>query len=280
MAKKQASTKIAEAPESQTKTIILKSGEKLKTLTKTDSSKPERKKISNKTYSSRVILISPYGQINTYLESKIPEIINGGYVDVVDFAEQEKSPYIDVEKREKNLQEPYWIIDFQKIMVNAPSIKHLNRELTKRFAGLINEYANHIFKGRDFCGKEVLLQENISKSDFSKLTAGVEHDLETILEKKLIKQINLAKEKVRKEHLVTGTCEFCGYYIWRRDRVFHYFVPKKSFLKDLEKKHVFDSEGNFMPNSISIDNYISDIENDLEKMIKTRFLNLELFEKK
>ncbi|MFC1685427.1 hypothetical protein ACFLZZ_00210 [Nanoarchaeota archaeon] len=89
---------------------------------------PRKKKTERDTLNSRIVVVSPYGQLNTYLSSEIPKIVPGGDVDVIDEAKSHAKPYIDIRKKESIAQKPLWIIDFGKIMIYDPT-------LTQRISG-------------------------------------------------------------------------------------------------------------------------------------------------
>lgn len=249
-----------------------------KTLTQTKGLKPQRKKTSTDTYQSRILVISPYGQINAYLESRIPEIIRGGYVDVLNWAEKDNPPYLDINEREKNLQKPLWIIDFQKIMADKPSPKYLNEEKIRAFAGIVNEYANHIYRGGDFFSKHLVLANVLKDEDFSAMSGGVGFDLEKILSDKWPEELKRINEKVLREHPITDVVYFSLYRNWKSGKRILYFSPKEDFSKELEKKHAYDENGNFLPNAISVNAYIKPLIKDLQAISGASYETLTLFD--
>ena len=99
-----------------------------KTKTEPRSIEPQRLKLQNDVLHSRIIVVCPYSQFNAYFESKIPEIIEGGYVDIINQAEMKKPPYIQVVKKETGSKRPLWIIDFGRIIAEKPSEVYLKKE--------------------------------------------------------------------------------------------------------------------------------------------------------
>ena len=251
---------------------------KMLTETKTKGLQPQRKKTATDTYGSRILVIGPYGQINAYLESRIPEIIRGGYVDVLNWAEKDSVPYIDINEREKSVQKPLWIIDFQKIMAHKPNPKYVNQEKIRTFAGIIHEYANHIYKGGDFFSKHVVLKEVLKNEDFSAMSGGIGFDLEKILSNKWPEELKKINEKVLREHPINDVVYFSIYKSWKRRKNILYFSPKESFAKELEKKHAYDNEGNFLPNAISVNAYVKPLTNDLLAIAASSYKTLTLFD--
>src|SRR3989338_1714475 len=142
--------------------------ESLKTLTRPKSLKPERKKADKDAFKSRILVISPYGQINTFFDSRISNIVKGGYVDIIDKAETDKPPCINIAEREKLSPRPLWIIDFKKIMAMKPSPKHIAQGRLEILASVLKDYAGEMPKERDFY-EEFLLANEISDSFIDKL---------------------------------------------------------------------------------------------------------------
>lgn len=269
---------IISLPQTRSGKIMRRVLSKMATETKTKGLQPQRKKIATDTYGSRILIISPYGQINAYLESKIPEIVRGGYVDVLNWAEKDNSPYVDISEREKNLQKPLWVIDFQKIMANKPSPKYLNEEKIRAFAGIVNEYANHIYRGGDFFSKHLVLKDVLKNEDFSAMSGGVGFDLEKILRDKWPEELSKINEKVLREHPITDVVYFSLYRSWKRGKDILYFSAKEDFSKELEKKHAYDENGNFLPNAVNVNAYIKTLTIDLQAIAEKSYEKLALFD--
>jgi hypothetical protein len=92
------------------------------------------------TLNSRVIVVSPYGPLNIYFENVIPNLIKGGYVDIVNQSDKNEPPYIEINKKENGSQKPFWIIDFQRIMTEQPSPAYLSIERLDAIKELLFKY--------------------------------------------------------------------------------------------------------------------------------------------
>ena len=83
------------------KIIIHPYDDPISPYTKGKDVKPEEKSAVEDTYHARIVVVGPYSQFNVYLESTIPSLVKGSFVDFLDRADISLPPYIDVEKREK-----------------------------------------------------------------------------------------------------------------------------------------------------------------------------------
>jgi len=81
---------------------------------------PRRKNITGDTVQRRIVVVSPYAQLNAYLESTIPNLRKGILVDIVVRAEQRDPPYLDVPAREKPAPKRQWIIDDDFWLTDEP----------------------------------------------------------------------------------------------------------------------------------------------------------------
>ncbi len=160
-----------------------------KILTQPESLRPERKKIEEDMLESRILVISPYGQLNVFFESEIPRLQRRCYVEVVDRAELDKDPYVNVEKREKNRQTPYLIIDFQKIIAPVEKIITNKAKRTQKRRQALIDLLNH-FAALTGAGKIVDSSMYTLESkpiDFKRKVTDIAQGLITYLDEKLQK---------------------------------------------------------------------------------------------
>ena len=246
-----------------------------KTKTEPRSLEPQRLKLQNDVLHSRIIVVCPYSQFNAYFESKIPEIIEGGYVDVVNQAEMKKPPYIQVVKKEAGSKRPLWIIDFGRIIAEKPSEVYLKKERVGVITKILSDYtdpkkAEQLFL--EYLGNEELSSElkanNILKSIITdlkpRLMSGLERELEEVY------------ESVLNNHPVDSVVPFNLYEIWNRRVSAVYITPSPEFSKELESKERYNANGNFNPNSVPVSGYLDMLNNDLGIISGKTLGNLEL----
>jgi hypothetical protein len=246
-----------------------------KTKTEPRSLEPQRLKLQNDVLHSRIIVVCPYSQFNAYFESKIPEIIEGGYVDIVNQAEMKKPPYIQVVKKEAGSKRPLWIIDFGRIIAEKPSEVHLKKERVGVITKILSDYtdpkkAEQLFL--EYLGNRELSPElkanNILKSLISdlrpRLMSGLEKELEEVY------------ESVLNNHPIDSVVPFNLYEIWNRRVSAVYITPSPEFSKELESKERYNANGDFNPASISVRDYADRLERDLRTLAKKSLQDLEL----
>lgn len=74
---------------------------------------------------------------------------------------------------------------------------------------------------------------------------------------------------VIREHPVAGVAHFDLYESFAQVRKISYVKPSIKFSRELFRQHTYDERGNFQSNAVSIADYISRLNADLE--ILTRF---------
>jgi hypothetical protein len=234
------------------------------TLTKPERLQPQRQKLINDTLHNRIIVISPDSQFNAFFESQIPELIVGGYVDIVDRAELIKPPYLYVADKEKNLQKPFWIIDFQRIVAKLPSEKHLSIERARALSEIL-EYPISTQESEKLFS-EYLQQETDAthpelriNSILKRLIPILKERLSSNLEEKL-KQ---AYEITLRRHPVDAVVPFNLYEIWNRNAGAVYITPSPELTKELESQRKYDEEGNFLSSSVAVQPYVNRLKQDL-----------------
>ncbi len=250
----------------------------LETLTDPEIVKPERKRTTTELKSARVILISPYSQLNVFLEAEIPNIIKGGELDIVTCSDFNKPPYIDVESRERHAKTPYLIIDFERITAEVEKeikdkekiIQHRRRSL----ADIINTYETEIREGIAFPDEFYLEQGKNLSSKITEIISKLTQSLDQKLSSLWASADNLIKVRT-----VTDVVEFNNYFLWAvKKGSINYMIPTKEFSKELESKHKYDKDGNFVRNTSFIIEYFDKIKKDIVKMEEYgKRARLELF---
>lgn len=243
--------------ETETKEIIEK------TLTSPKILLPEKKLVKNDTIHSRVVIVCPYSQFNAYFESQIPKIIERGYVDIVNEAENIKPPHINVSKREAEIQKPFWIIDFQKIIGIKPSPKHLLEERAFMLSQIVKYSLNP--KDAEKLFGEYLQTEMDPELRIKNILKSIIIEIKQKLsESKLEEKLKAAHEIVLARYPIDDVVPFNLYEIWNRNIGAIYITPTPDFAKDLELKHNYDLDGNFRPSLVPVVGYASQLSEDLE----------------
>jgi hypothetical protein len=226
-----------------------------KTLTISRGLKPERKKTDIDTYSSRILIVCPYSQFNEFFPARIPDFVQGAYFDIVNSAEQNKPPYINIKEREKGQPLPFWIIDFGKIMIEGPTPKDIANARLRLIKTFISNYTQNLGETSDLYS--ILLSDKLKEKDFVNLISKISRGLKRDLEGKLnLENIGKTDEETKETNQATRTYKFHEYQNWAKSKITIYLKPKKSILDSLESQEQYDSEGNFIPSSVSVKMYM------------------------
>lgn len=235
------------------------------TQTKPLGLKPKRQKTVPQTQHSRIIMVSPYGQLNAYFESMIPKIVDGGFTDIISEAETNKPPYIDIMQKEVKAQRPFWIIDFQRIMAVQPSPQYLLGLGLKA----LREYFSHYLSEQ---GSSEVFAESLRKPTLSEKIDSILDELGSDLRIRLMADFETslkdAHERALIENPVIGVVHFSQYQQFAEVRKITYITPSPQFSGELVRMHSCDEAGNFLPNAVSITDYISRLNTDLEILTK------------
>jgi len=235
------------------------------TQTKPLGLKPKRQRTVEETLHSRVIVISPYGQLNAYFESRIPQFIDGGYTDIISEAETNTPPYMDVIQRERTAQRPLWIIDFQRIIADQPSPKYLLDEQLRLVRGFFTDYLSEQRSQELF---EKSLQQPTVDKKIDNILRILNSDLRTRLERELGAELENTWKRVAREHPVAGVAHFDLYESFAQVRKISYVIPSIEFSRELCRRHTYDESGNFQSNVVSIVDYVDKLNSDLEILTK------------
>ncbi|VVB78898.1 Uncharacterised protein [uncultured archaeon] len=234
-----------------------------KTQTSPEILLPEKKLVKNDTLNSRVIIVCPYSQFNAYFESQIPKLIEGGYADIINEAENSKPPYINVTKRETGIQKPFWIIDFQRLIGEKPSPRYL----LKQKAEVLSQIVNYSLNPKD---AEKLFGEYLESGMDSELRINniwkkiIPEIRKRLEESNLEEKLKEAYDLILKTHPVNDVIEFNLYEIWNRKIGAVYITPTLQITKILESKHSYNNWENFNPLSVPVIDYASQLTEDLE----------------
>jgi len=253
--------------------------ETLRTLARPKIIKPERKKTSTDAFKSRILVISPYGQLNAFLDSRISDIVRGGYVDIINMADKNEPPYVDIAKREKFSPRPLWIIDFKKIMAMKPSLKHIAKGRLEVLASFLKDYAGEM-PGKKEAYEEFLLANEISDSFIDKLVNRVGAGFRKVLDEKLAFEWKKSDGEAGAKYKIIGIVPFDLYDVWRKGkegRGVIYLNPKEIFSITLEKRQRYDESGNFLSNAVSIADYAEILSKDLESIASGKIGKLVFF---
>ncbi len=255
--------------------------EQLNQITKTQPSRiePQRKKSAIESLNSRVIIISPHGQLNAYFESAIPRFVEGGYTDIISESELNHPPFIRIEEREKAAQKPFWIIDSHQIIADQPSPQYLLDERLRFLCTILANYA-YSEKAKMLFAKS-LQEQSSTKEKIEEIISSLTSDLRKRLEESLDEQLKLTKQRVTREHPVREIIPFILYEIYARQKKIDYITPTPDFSKELSRRRLFDEEGNFLANSVSIADYVTKLNADLAELSRNPYIeNTLLFKRK
>jgi len=245
---------------------------------------PKKEKTGVETLRSRVVVISPYSQLNVYIESIIPEILDGGYTDIVDRAEMKVPPYIDVNKKEKDIQSPLWIIDFGKIIAPQPKTSVLANARVEAIISMINNnFIRRLKYNPELAGeydpqyKHILAEYPFTPPSITKIVKHLESTVMSLYDE-FLSEIKRIDESIKAEDCIDKVVLFNGYAVWAKNKSIVYLFPRPSFLAGLEKRHSNYPDGNFNPSSVSIKDYTEAIRMDLQKVATSKMKELTLFD--
>lgn len=241
------------------------------TQTKPLGLEPKRQRTVEDTLHSRVIVISPYGQLNAYFESMIPKVVDGCYTDIISEAETNTPPHINVEQRESIAQRPFCIFDFQRIKAYQPSPEYLLDGQLRLLRGFFTDYLSEQ-RSQELFGKS--FQQQTIEGEIDDILKNLNSDLRTRLERELGTKLHDIWDKVLIEHPVLGVVHFDLYETFAREKRVIYIIPSPDFSRELCKRHTYDENRNFQPNAVSIADYVDRLNADLE-ILTSRFPSQE-----
>ena len=213
---------------------------------------------------SRVVVVSPYAQMNVYLESALPRIIDGCIVDVVSRSDAVVQPYIDVSFRERSAQSPLWIIDFGKIISPQPS----PLDLRKARLDILSDIVSDTVKSGGGTLVSALEEQTFDGGGCKNIIMALRNTVENIHPESILPLMNAAHKSIPSEKYVDRVVPFDGYALWSRDHTIARISPIAKISADFENAHSYDSSGHFNPSSVSIGLYVEFIESDLRMLAR------------
>jgi len=258
------------------KIIIHPYDDPISPYTKGKDVKPEEKSAVEDTYHARIVVVGPYSQFNVYLESTIPSLVKGSFVDFLDRADISLPPYIDVEKREKAAEKPpLWIIDFERVIARQPRQSLLIEQRLEFMRRFIDSYLQKL-------PQEERARWNISaypftKQDADRLITGLRDDLyKTTHNKNFVPEINKLDASITLDNYVDDVIDFDGYTQWASKKPVMYITTTPQFSRSLREAHGFDADENFNPSSVDIKPYVQNLNHDLDSMVHKSWKDLRL----
>jgi len=218
------------------------------TLTVPSGVEPAMKIIENDVLRSRIVVVSPYMPLNLCLETEIPKIIDGGFVDIVHSVESTEPPYINVDEKEKHTQKPLWIIDFGKILTFIPNSSAIAEGRAAAIDNLFVGYRKYLQQPIESLTEDC---QNLGKYPLDtsvlreiyvwlgkRFASFLGANLKDVLQ---IADKNLPANFAEIPHML----DFDGYAKWARKNVNSvlYLTPTFSFSKLLEERAMAGNEG-------------------------------------
>ncbi|MBX4196116.1 hypothetical protein KW805_00830 [Candidatus Pacearchaeota archaeon] len=229
---------------------------------------PRRKEVGTEEFHARIIVVSPYNSLNTYLSDKIPTLIPKSYVDIVSSADLDTEPYINVALKEKGFPQPLWIVDCEKIKAPVLSYRKAIPSRIEEFKEALRSYANNI--SSDKLDNSSYAFFSHPEMDRKKIEKIAQYHGST-LEKWLITNLPEFMEKAENPKTVAGVVRFHEYGRWAKGKDIVYLSPRYDFSGFLQDNHKYDEGGNFDPNHPDVRHYRSGISADLESIAQRRF---------
>lgn len=248
--------------------------EDCETETSLEGIDPVLKKVGELMKSSRIIVISPYSRLNVYLEHKIPEIIRGADVDVLERTDRTVQPYVDVATRERDKQAPYLIIDFEQIVGREPSKEVIAEHRRMQIFSLLGNYLGGLSKrfagieGKEEFPFEIGSRGDISKEQAEGLVELIKEDFATYFGEKDVPGILNKERDFAADEFVEEIVDFSGYRDFANKKDSIYVIPRINFSVELiaRSAQAYDKEGNFLPNKVKVEDYFEQIEKDLREI--------------
>lgn len=254
--------------------ILIDEEKQVETQTRTASLQPERKQTKKDMLERRVVVICPYGPLNAFFESEIPNVDEKTTVEIIWHAVS-KEPYFNVDSHEKQKQPPYVIIDFKKLIAysHIEMINEEERKLNRHKA--VHECVDHFTQ--KIKPEEIDLSLREEKSRYSeRMKCYLRDKLEKHLEKELGELIEEADKKSTNKREIQGIVPFHGYQKWSRGRKLVYASPKEHFTQELEEREVYE-DANFVQNRLDFSPFLHHLKQDIKNILKGDAHQLNLF---
>lgn len=226
--------------------------------------------------SERVVIICPYFQFQEYLKCEISKRISKPLLDIIERADSmfmDSLPHLDIEKHERSKQKPYFILNFNLLLVPYSQMA--------------------IDAGDEFCNSISKHTANPSQRNLDSVIQNspwfVECDPEGV---EIHSSLKSTGTKWPDTHLDVFPC--CDYLNWANggnngsDYSFHtpndelllHFNLKNKFMNELLARGVYNIKTrDLLPNQVNVRPYIPNLENDINAIFNKRYGNLILFEK-
>ena len=240
---------------------------------KGDQTFPQKKQTKKAAQYSRVVVVSPYAQLNVFLEYEIPKHVEGGLVDVVSESTQDYPPYFNVDQHELLAQKPLWVIDFQKIIIDQPSPEYLAKVRFEALKSYVTQYIDEFQNNKPMY--DLFKKPNLSIDDARELFAAVGF-IDEKPEQDLLNYLEEASKPVANNHLVKGIANFLEYTNWSKRDGVTLVTPKAEFAEDMLKRCVYDKDGNFQSTQVYINDHLNSLKIDL-KALASKSKQLKMF---
>ncbi|MBI4144441.1 hypothetical protein HY486_04290 [Candidatus Woesearchaeota archaeon] len=236
------------------------------TATKLESTKPRTKQTGTDAIGSRVVVVCPYPKFNEFFQSEIPKIVRGALTEIIQEAEIDTPPYINVDEREQNAPKPYFIIDFGSVLhrVSGCWLEQARRNCLMSAAGkFFTDYDKEVLALKD---ESTLFKSKDSKKGAVAAADAVTRMLNVYLHEKLPTLWKTVDEMQKPDEVITiAGCSAYGDYATRNK--IRCLQPSASTLVSLFKARVNDKGGGFIPDSVKPEDYADVIKEDVKGMV-------------
>jgi hypothetical protein len=249
--------------------------EKTKTQTTPDFLEPQRKQTDMDSLRTRIVVVSPYQQINAFLEAYVPSVIKGAYVSAVSRAEMKKSPWVRVAEKESKEQRPLWVFDFQKIIASVPSMTYLTQMRNAALSNIFFEYTARLRSGNEVA---IPKRREILRDERRKLIKSTLSNFEEFLTQKVDSAFENIEQTAPEYECVEDVVPFYGYtcLIEQKNYAVH-IVPKLQFQEVLGECHSYDERGDFLSTKISVAPHITSLQSDIDLLKSKKYRGLVNF---
>ncbi|MBI4182202.1 MAG: hypothetical protein HY520_04520 [Candidatus Aenigmarchaeota archaeon] len=242
-------------------------------------------------------LVSPYGQLNAFVEAELPQALPGWTLDVVDRATTAEPPYLDAAEREQGRNRPGAVLDFGYLLIEAPfrqknpqRLEQCRQEaLQREMKGIrqaVDERLSTYTDGPAPKDAWTTLEQEVKdlydvgdggKPSYLFALAYLERTFRDLYEKAKA-AFPLAWRGAEQDALETVQflrfLSFTGYRTWAREEGVPLLHPSRTFARALRRQWSLDCGGDAKAAAVSVRRYEERLRADLTKLDSADELDL------